>query len=48
MRFELLQLNHIKQSPKKANAFFSLEFVGNFRGFVEHICFAIYFTIIDD
>ena len=41
IRFELLQLNHIKQSPKKANTIFSLEFVGNFRGYVKHICFAI-------
>ena len=43
MRFELLQLNHIKQSPKKANTIFLLEFVGNFRGCVEHMfCYLIY------
>ena len=47
IRFELLQLNHIKQSPKKANTNFLLEFVGNLRGYVEHICFAVLFTIID-
>ena len=43
IRFELLQLNHIKQSPKKANTIFLLEFVGNFRGCVEHMfCYLIY------
>ena len=47
IRFKLPQLNHIKQSPKKANTIFSFEFVGNFKGFVEHICVAILFTIID-
>ena len=41
MKFELLQLNHIKQSLKKANTIFLLEFVGNFRGYVEYISFAI-------
>ena len=40
-------MNHTKQSPKKANTIFSLELVGNFRGYVEHICLAILFTIID-
>ena len=34
IRFKLLQLNHMKQSPKKANTIFSLEFVGNFKGFM--------------
>ena len=47
IRFELLQLNQIKQSPKKANTIFSLEFVKNFRSYVKHICFAVWFTIID-
>ena len=47
IRLELLQLNHIKQSPKKANTIFSLELVGDFRGYVEHICLAILFKIID-
>ena len=47
IRLELLLLNHTKQSPKKANTIFSLELVGNFRGYAEHICLAILFTIID-
>ena len=40
IRFKLLQLNHIKQSPTKANTIFSLEFVGNFKGFM--YCYLVY------
>ena len=47
IRFQLLQLNHIKQSTKKANRIFLLEFVGNLRCYVGHIRFAIECTIID-